>query len=142
MFVKNMLYNVSYFNKEIEAEINSVVGNSFNLIERIKLRGIGSQRFIVQNANYELLSLLNSQSASNFCNIELRKRGLIIWFRVKLHNWVLVLPYHKMSVYKSGNLLTIFSERWKISLTAAHNTTIKMSFVKKIMNLKLFIEKD
>lgn len=131
-----MLFNVSYKNKEIEAQIKTIVGSSFGLIERLKWKGIGSQRLIVKTQNEEISHLLDAQTASNLCTIELRKKGLVIWFRIRLDNWVLALPYRGLVLYKSTNLLTLHSTKWKLHFSPAHNAVLKLSFIKKIMRLR------
>ena len=44
-----MIYNRTYFNKKDEKEINETLGNSFSFLQILKLRGVGSSRFIIHS---------------------------------------------------------------------------------------------
>ena len=48
-----MIVDLTYYNKELNAEIDSVIGGKFNLIERMKMKGIGSRRMIIENFSTE-----------------------------------------------------------------------------------------
>lgn len=70
-----MLLNVSSQRKENKNLIKAKVGEPFGLFERIKMRGIGSQKFISSSSNKEIEALFDEQTGLNHCNIELRKKG-------------------------------------------------------------------
>jgi hypothetical protein len=132
-----MLIQVSYYSKDKKELIDSIVGPSYSLLDRFKLRGIGSQRFILQESpNLELTDLFENQTGTRFCNIELRPKGIVIWFRVKIDNWILVLPYHKLTIYKDIKALNFYSEKWKLSLIPAHGAKLNKTFIQKIISQK------
>lgn len=131
-----MLFKYSYYSKNTEEEIHQLVGKSIGFIDRLKMGGIGSQRFLVQEADLEITTLLNQQNTPPYTNIELRPRGIILSFRVKLDNWVLVLPYRKLSIFKSTTTLTIHQDRWKLKLGPANNASLDLKFFHKLLNLK------
>ena len=76
-----MLFNVSYNDEKIKNKINSLVGDSFSLLERLKKGGIGSGKLIITKADKEIENLLILDKNINYCNIEKRKSGIIIMFR-------------------------------------------------------------
>ncbi|MFT7034658.1 MAG: hypothetical protein ACJA2S_003176 [Cyclobacteriaceae bacterium] len=132
-----MLLQVSYYTKEKKEIINSLVGLPFSLLDRFKLRGIGSQRFILQDCpNPELTNLFEHQTGVRYCNIELRPNGVIVWFRVKLDNWILVLPYHKLTIFKDNKALKLFLGKWKVTLIPAHGAKLNKLFVQKLISQK------
>jgi len=132
-----MLIQVSYHSKEKKELIDSLVGLPFSLLDRLKLRGIGSQRFILQDSpNAELTDLFEHQTGVRYCNIELRPNGVIVWFRVKIDNWILVLPYHKLTIYKDNKSLKLFLEKWKVSLIPAHGANLNKIFIQKLLSQK------
>jgi hypothetical protein len=131
-----MLFPHSYYSKKIEKEINDLVGKPIGYLDRIKMRGIGSQRFLVEEANSEVMELISKQNTPPYTNIELRPKGIILWFRVKLDSWVLVLPYFKLSVFKTAGHLIIHQDHWKLKLEPAHNATLKLKFIQKLLGLK------
>ena len=78
-----MLFNVSYNDEKIKNKINSLVGDSFSLMERLKKGGIGSGKLIITKADKEIENLLILDKNINYCNIEKRKNGIIIIHRKK-----------------------------------------------------------
>ena len=132
-----MLIQTSYYSKEKKELIDSLLGKSFGLLQRIKLKGIGSQIFILEDSpNLELTDLFKHQSGTRFCNIELRPKGIIVWFRVKIDNWILVLPFHKLTIYKSTKVLKLFADHWQINLIPAFGAPLSKHFVQKLLYQK------
>ena len=54
-----MLRNVSYNNSIISNEIEILVGKQFTILERIKMKGIGSSNLLIQYSNDKINNLLN-----------------------------------------------------------------------------------
>lgn len=131
-----MLFPHSYYSKKTEKEINNLVGAPIGFLKRIKMKGIGSQRFLVSDANEEVLELLRQQNTPPYTNIELRPLGIIIWFKVKLDSWVLVLPYRKLSVFKSTEELILHYDQWKLKLMPVLDATLDIKFFQKLLKLK------
>ena len=76
-----MVKNLSYNSKKIKTLLTEVVGRPLSLNERFKLRGIGSNKLIITDASKEIVELLRLDNNINYCNIEIRKNGIIIRFR-------------------------------------------------------------
>lgn len=131
-----MLLNVSSQRKENKNLIKAKVGEPFGLFERIKMRGIGSQKFISSSSNKEIEALFDEQTGLNHCNIELRKKGLIVWFRSKTRSWVVIMPYSTTTVVVSNGRLTLYSQKWKLKFRPASSKKIEHSFIQKILEQK------
>jgi len=131
-----MLFENSYHSKKTNEEIQKLVGKSIGFMDRIKMGGVGSQRFLVEEADSEMTALLSTQNSPPYTNIELRPRGIIMSFRIKLDNWVLVLPYHKLSVFKNAKQLIIHQDHWKLKLSTANNIKFNLKFFQKLLRLK------
>ena len=131
-----MLLQTSYYNKETEASINSKVGKPFGIWQTFKMSGKGSQRFNIIEANQELNELLLQQNSVPQTNIELRPDGIILWFRVKIDNWVLVLPYYQLSIITNQNELVLHAGEWRIKLLPAHNLPLNLKFISKLLEIK------
>ena len=95
-----MLRNVSYNNSIISNEIEILVGKQFTILERIKMKGIGSSNLLIQYSNDKINNLLSLDNNLNKCNIEIRPKGIIIRFKVLLETYALVMPYYKLKVFK------------------------------------------
>ena len=107
-----MLRNVSYKNDNIKNEIDDLIGNSYSFFEKIKKGGVGSGKLLITKANKEIENLLILDQNTNHCNIELRTKGIIIYFRSLLETYGLAIPYYKLVVFiemmlKMQNLLNL-----------------------------------
>ena len=76
-----MIKNLSYNSKKIKTLLFELVGGPFSFLERLKLRGIGSSKLVITDASKEIIELLRLDNNINYCNIEIRKNGVIIRFR-------------------------------------------------------------
>ena len=131
-----IIRNVSYNNKDIITEINKVVGKSYSWIERLKLGGIGSPRFVIDHSSESIKELLNKDNYINYCNIELRPGGIIIAFRSLLETYAWIIPYCKLSIYNSENTCSIYSDKDFVKLKNIHKPGLNQAFVKRIMEAR------
>jgi len=131
-----MFFDVSYRNKDVDNEIKALVGKPYSFWERLKMGGVGSQRFVVSGGNEALTALMEKTSSMHFCNLELRQKGVVVWFRIKLDNYALAIPHHLLSVQKTENQLRLMGGEWKIILTPANNATLDNVFILKMMGKK------
>ena len=95
-----MLINVSYKNEKQELEINGLVGKPFGLFKRIKEGGVGSGKLLITKADKDIENLLILDHNLNYCNIEMRPKGIIVYFRVLLETYALVIPFYKLVIFK------------------------------------------
>tara|TARA_Y100001954_G_scaffold183634_1_gene195968 strand:- start:524 stop:946 length:423 start_codon:yes stop_codon:yes gene_type:complete len=95
-----MLINVSYKNEKQESEINGLVGKPFGLFKRIKEGGVGSGKLLITKADKDIENLLILDHNLNYCNIEMRPKGIIVYFRVLLETYALVIPFYKLVIFK------------------------------------------
>ena len=106
------------------------------MIERIRLKGIGSGKLIIIDASEEIIELLKLDNNINYCNIELRTNGIIIRFRSLLETYGLVIPYYKLVIYKGeSNIYSFYKDNYYIKFMADNKKT--SLFVKKIVRLKI-----
>lgn len=131
-----MIKNISYNSRELREEINETVGKSFSLIKRLKLKGIGSQRYVMFDASRALHKLINKDNKTNFCNIELRQKGIILHFRSRLETYGWLVPYRLLSLFKSDNSITIYCGVEFAQLKAAHTSPLNNKFIHKMLRLK------
>lgn len=114
-----MLVNVSYNNKDIIQKIEQEVGKPFSFKERFALDGIGSPKLFIVDSSIHIQNLLILDNNTDSCNIELRPKGIIIRFRSLLETFGLIIPYYKLSLYKSDlGLYTIYRDQYYIKIKA------------------------
>ena len=131
-----MVKNLSYNSKKNRTILFEIVGRAFSLIERIRLKGIGSGKLIIIDASEEIIELLKLDNNINYCNIELRTNGIIIRFRSLLETYGLIIPYYKLVIYKwESNIYSFYKDNYYIKFMADNKKT--SLFVKKIVRLKI-----
>ncbi len=130
-----MIKNLSYNSKKINLVLLELVGRPFSFIERLKLGGIGSNKLVIADASKEIVELLRLDNNVNYCNIEIRKNGLIIRFRSLLETYGLIIPYYKLIIYKGeSNIYSLYKDTSYIKFFADNKST--SLFMKKIIRLK------
>ena len=95
-----MLRNLSYKDLEIEKEINSLVGKKFDFLEKIKMGGVGSKKLLIKKSDNQVYEILSNSYNLNECNIEIRKKGIIIYFRSRQSTYGLIIPFYKLIIFK------------------------------------------
>ena len=103
-----MVKNLSYNSKKTKTLLFEMVGRPLSLIERFKLRGIGSNKLVITDASKEIVDLLRLDNNINYCNIEIRKNGIIIRFRSLLETYGLIIPFYKLVIYKGDSKIYSF----------------------------------
>ena len=130
-----MIKNLSYNSKKINALLLELVGRPFSFIERLKLGGIGSNKLVIADASKEIVELLRLDNNVNYCNIEIRKNGLIIRFRSLLETYGLIIPYYKLVIFKGeSKIYSFYKDKHYIKFLVENKSTT--SFLKKITKLK------
>lgn len=130
-----MIKNLSYNSKKINTVLLELVGRPFSFIEGLKLGGIGSNKLVIADASKEIVELLRLDNNVNYCNIEIRKNGLIIRFRSLLETYGLIIPYYKLIIYKGeSNIYSLYKDTSYIKFFADNKST--SLFMKKIIRLK------
>lgn len=131
-----MLLNISYNDIKQKKEIDKLIGRPFSIKERFKMGGIGSEKLIISSASVNIRNLLLLDNNINKCNIELRPKGLIVYFRSLLETYGLIIPYFKLNIYKGkAEEYSIYKDSLYIKVLADKKSTHK--FFKKIIKQKL-----
>ena len=130
-----MLRNISYNDHKLKEEISKIIGKPFSFFERIKMNGIGSSSLRIQGCNSEIENLLNLDNNDNRCNIEIRKKGIIVRFRALLETYALIIPFYKLKLFKGeSNVYSIYIDNYYIKVLA--NNKNVHDFFKKISNYR------
>ena len=133
-----MLLNVSYNRPKIKKQIEDSVGKSFSLVERIKLGGIGSGKLIINSASQQIQNLLVLDSYTNVCSLEIRPQGIILSFRSILETYALIIPYHKLHIYKGDSKqYSIYMDNYYVKVKADQKRIHQ--FMRKVLNHKVSV---
>ena len=131
-----MLLNVSYNRPKIKAQIDESVGKAFSLMDRIKMGGIGSGKLVINSSSVQIHNLLILDSYVNTCSIEMRPKGILLSFRSILETYALIIPYHKLKIYKGeSQQYSIYMDSYFVKVKADQKRIHQ--FMKKVMDQKL-----
>jgi hypothetical protein len=131
-----MLLNVSYNRPKIKAQIDESVGKAFTLMDRIKMGGIGSGKLFINSSSVQIHNLLILDSYVNTCSIEMRPKGILLSFRSILETYALIIPYHKLKIYKGeSQQYSIYMDNYFVKVKADQKRIHQ--FMKKVMDQKL-----
>ena len=131
-----MVLNTSHSDPKIERQISALVGESFSLLKRFEMRGIGSPKLEILQASTDLHNILSVNQDRLRCSIELRPKGVIIQFKSRLDTYALPIPYHKLSIYKGeSNSYSLFMDQYKLKINAS-DSMVK-AFIQKVLNAKV-----
>lgn len=132
-----MLVNNSYKDPELSKKINREVGKPFTLLERLKYGGIGSPKLYINSSSQEIHHLLIADNTINTCNIELRPKGILIGFQVRLQTYLLVIPFYKLNIYKGkSDEYAIYKDHYFVKFKATKKDVSIHNFIKKILSRK------
>jgi hypothetical protein len=130
-----MLKNISYNNPKIIDEINDYVGKPYTILKRLKIGGLGSSKLIINSADSIIENLLNLDNNLNYCNIEIRPKGIIIHFKSLLETYGLIVPFYKLKIFKGkANEYSIYIDNFFIKVNASEKN--EHDFFKKILRLR------
>ncbi len=130
-----MLRNLSYNDPKIKREVEKAVGRSYSWTERLRNGGNGSPKLFVLEASKEIADLMNLDNSTNAVNVEIRWNGIIIRFRSLLETYGVIIPFHKLVVFKSeADCYSIFCDHLKLKLKA-DNKKIH-AFFNRVLELK------
>ncbi len=128
-----MIYDTSYRNDLVREEINRRVGKPFTLMKRLQMMGNGSERMKILDASIKFYPYLNRTPYSTWASIELRPKGILVFFKQRERHFTWIIPYHQLSLFKS-KILSIYGQGnfLKLEITGRKNS----SFLRKLMNEK------
>lgn len=131
-----MVYNTSYYDRTIIREINDLVGDPFSLIERLKLRGVGSARLVMESASPDVLQRLPSDESIVNASIELRPNGIIVHFKKFTEHYAWPIPFYKLTIYHSS-ALSIYGNGTFMKFANGYLHKTHRDFLRKVINHKV-----
>jgi hypothetical protein len=128
-----MILETTYSSRETEKQIDTLVGKPYSFRERWKMGGIGSKRMVVEKISAEYESYLNPSHYRTYANIELRPKGILLHFRVKLESYAWVMPYSNLKI-DFGDKLTLRIDERFVTFNDARENNVK--FLDKLKKAK------
>ncbi len=140
--LSGVLIRDTYNEKSVRRKIDAEVGKKFSFLERFKMGGIGSQRMRIISSSEEIDDLLQADAKRNLCNIEMRTGGLIVRFQSKMHTYAWTIPWHSLSLFRNGEVLSVYGSGNHIKVVTEYNESLDRRFVLKVMQYKALWSED
>ena len=131
-----MIYNSTYRDDELENECEKIVGKKYNIIDTILLNGIGSKRLIVKKYGKNFIEIIEKKTDLVYSNIELRKKGIIVYIATGQKRYSWVIPYYKLVLFKTPNY-TIHCDEDFITFSKEINYKENINFFRKLIDQKI-----
>ena len=135
-----MIYNSTYTDIEKDIETDNLVGKKYNLIKSIRLGGIGSKRLIVDELSINFKKLIQQKNDLIYSNLELRKKGMIVYVVDGQRRFTWVIPFYKLVLYKTPSF-SIHSDGNFIRYGNELNHKQNLVFFKKVLDHKFNFNK-
>jgi hypothetical protein len=133
-----MLLNISEGFSEKKELIDTTVGKPFNLEQRQKLINTSLSGLPVTAASIDIYNLLVLNEGNSFCTVELRSKGVIISFKAREDTFALLIPFHKLRIYKGkAEEYSFYKDHYFIKVQVISSHDEAHQFIRKIKNLKI-----
>jgi hypothetical protein len=97
-----MILNTTHHDPKHKQIIADLVGESYTLVQRLKMNGIGSKRMIIDEVSPNMQTMMNLVDDLNYGNIELRPKGILVLINKGLKNFTWIIPFYQLVIYKTN----------------------------------------
>lgn len=131
-----MILNTTHYNAKHKSIITDLIGSSYSLVQKLKMKGVGCKRMIVDDVSPNMKSMMNIVSDTNYANIELRPKGILVMINKGLKNFTWIIPYYHLVIYKTNGASIHAQGRF---IHFRNNKTFKENkkFFDKLLNEKV-----
>jgi hypothetical protein len=136
-----MILNTTYTNKDNDATIDCLVGKPYSFFTKLRMKGIGSGRMIIDKVSPKLQRALLNGPDLNYANIELRPKGILVRITRRLDNFTWIIPYYQLYTYMT-NGLSIHGQGEFLHFRNDRFYKNNKEFIRKMLNLKVIFTKD
>tara|TARA_B100000809_G_scaffold139109_1_gene136739 strand:- start:4167 stop:4601 length:435 start_codon:yes stop_codon:yes gene_type:complete len=130
-----MILNTTYLEKDIVRKINVLVGEPFSLLKRIKMKGVGSHRMIIDDFSEVFNGYFTQNMSLRYCNFELRPNGIIVHFSYRYDRYSWVIPYCRLSMFRSDSF-SVHADGEFLRIRKDINLKRNSKIIKRILSLK------
>lgn len=133
---KSTTYNNTRVDRKLDKEIDDLVGKRFGLLHKLKNGIVGSEPFIIRQWQGDFDFDPEGKEYDRKCNIELRPNGIIVHYRKKLSTFIWPIPFHQLTIYKSGDVISIYQHTNFIKITPMLRRKKLSPFIQKVISAK------
>ena len=88
------------------------------------------------------MALLDLDHNTNYCNIELRPGGIIVGFRSILETYAWIVPYARLSIFRSKGVVTLYAGEHFMRLLSTDLNKSHGTFIRRLVRLKAKASRD
>lgn len=136
-----MLFNTTHKNDEAALKMKEISGASYSFFEAIKMKGVGSKRMMVAEVSIGFKKIMNTVSDTNYANIEIRKKGIVVHVNKGLENFSWAIPYYQLNTYHS-NGFSIHANGNFVRFTNNKLLKENKKFIQKLAEIKIEYDKQ
>jgi hypothetical protein len=130
-----MILNTTFMEKDLVKKINALVGEPFSLLQRIKMKGVGSSRMIVDDFSEGFKNYFSQNMSLRYCNLELRPNGIMVHFNQNHNRYSWVIPYYLLSMFRSDSF-SIHAGSDFLRIRKDRHLKVNSKIIKRIITLK------
>ncbi len=127
-----MLLKLNIERPEKEKILQELTGDSFSFFERLQNKIFGSPRYDIISIEPDIFK--GKTPGRIGANLEIRKKGLAIYFRFNHDEFALATNFHQLTIMKDENLIIQLNSH-RISLKI-NNTKSHIAFVRNLIKKK------
>ena len=121
--------------QKFKEQVEELVGKSYSFLQRLRMKGNGSGRLEIAEYSPQLASCFGEHSGRKQAIIELRPKGIIVYMRNHINDYVWCIPYWSLSIFQS-NLYSIHSNGNYIKVDMIKALKVSKVFFKKMLENK------
>tara|TARA_B100000508_G_C11436296_1_gene266212 strand:- start:23 stop:454 length:432 start_codon:yes stop_codon:yes gene_type:complete len=116
-------------------QVEELVGKPFSIWQRLRMKGNGSGRLDVAEYSSKLANCFGEHSGRKQAIIELRPKGIIVYMRNHINDYVWCIPYWRLSIFQS-TLYSIHSDGHFIKIDMHKALNVSKVFFQKMLKNK------
>ena len=127
-----MLLKLNIERPKKEKLLQELTGDSFSFFERLKNKIYGSPRYDIICIEPDIIK---EKPPGRICaNIEIRKNGVVVYFRFNHNEYALATRFHQLTIMKGKNFVMQFNTHRILLKTS--NSNQHLTFIKNLINQK------
>ena len=133
-----MLIDSTVLSSEKKLEIDKLVGIRFSIWDSLKMNGIGSKKLNVSSYSEGFSKMLEQNNDTNYCDIELRPKGIIIHLNKRATRYSWIIPYYQLAIFHSKDF-SFHSNGEFLRIEKDELSSISRPFINKIIKQKSIV---
>lgn len=131
-----MIFNTTEINSNFINTADQVLGESYDWRDKLSKGKTISSKMMIDSLKTPLHVQNQDVLVINYAQIELRPKGVIVYYRVGLEKFSWCIPFFRLVIYKS-NVLSIHAEGSFVKIVKNLDYQSNIPFIRKIMDDKV-----